>query len=174
MIARFVRGAIAATALLVAVSTTAEAQGKFGARAGIALPTGDFGDGFDMGFGIGGNFYQAINDKLTLRVDLDWSTFGASDVDADLTQLGLTVNGMIPFNTGTGLMPYGLVGVGFYQQKITFGGSSVDESDLAWNIGAGFNFKMSNANLFAEVVYRSIMTEGEATNSLPVRVGIRF
>ncbi len=50
----------------------------------------------------------------------------------------------------------------------------MDESDLALNFGAGFNFKMSNANLFAEVVYRNIMSDPDATTSLPVRVGIRF
>lgn len=174
MIARFVRGAIAATALLVAVSSTAQAQGKFGAMAGIALPMGDLGDDFDMGFGIGGNFYQGINDMITLRVDLDWSTFGASDFDADYTQLGLMANAMLPFNTGTGLMPYGLVGVGFYQGKSSGGGASVDDSNLAWNVGAGFNFKMSNANLFAEVVYRSTKFQDQDATSLPVRVGIRF
>ncbi|MBX3174937.1 MAG: porin family protein [Gemmatimonadaceae bacterium] len=170
MIARFVRGAIAATALLVAVSSTAEAQGRFGAMAGIALPTGEFGDFADMGFSIGGNFYQPINDKLSLRVDLDWSTFSLDGVDENWTQLGVMVNGMIPINTGTGLMPYALVGIGYYQQKLDV----FDESDLAWNVGAGFNFEMSSAKLFAEVVYRSIMSEGDATTSLPVRVGIRF
>lgn len=174
MIARAFRGTLAVAALLVAVSTTADAQSRFGATAGIALPTGDLGDIADLGFHAGAQFQMPLGEKLGLRFNGDFGRYGLSDVDGDVTMLGGVANLVYNIETGTGLMPYVFGGLGFYNTKIESGGFSVDESDLAFNVGAGYTFKLGNLNMFTEVRYLSIQADGDAITTLPIVLGIRF
>ncbi len=165
MFVRTLRGLAATAALLAAVSTTASAQaaasGRFSVAGGVALPMGDLGDVADMGFGIGGSYAMMIS-KLNVRFDVDWTRHGLSDIDGSISQLGGTVNAIFPF-ADKGV--YGLAGLGFYNQTIDIDGFGSDsEGDLAWNVGLGFG----KDRWAIEAKYRSIMTEDEATNSLPV------
>lgn len=176
MFVRSLRGLLAATALLAAVTTTAEAQSRFGVTAGISSPMGDFGDAADLGFTVGGQYAIPLKDALGLRINADWSRFGLpSGVDGNWQLLGLMANLTYDINTGSGFKPYLLGGLGYYNYKLDIDGlGSGDESDLAWNIGAGYNFEISGKKLFAEIRYLSIQAEGDALTTLPVVIGIRF
>jgi opacity protein-like surface antigen len=174
MFARVFRGTLAIAALLVAVSATADAQSRFGATAGIALPTGDFGDGADLGFHAGAQYQMPLGEKLGLRFNADFGRYGLQDIDGNVTLLGGVANLVYNINTGTGLMPYVFGGLGYYNTKVEVGGFSADESDLAFNVGAGYTFKLGNLNMFTEVRYLSIQTDGDALTTLPIVIGIRF
>jgi opacity protein-like surface antigen len=177
MFARAFRSALAVAALLVAVSATSQAQEAtkgFGLTGGIALPMGDFGEGSDLGFHFGGQYQMPLSGKLGLRFNADWGRYGIKDIDGNTTMLGGVVNLTYDINTGTGLMPYVFGGLGYYNTKVEVGGFSADASDLAFNVGAGYNFKMGNANLFTEIRYLSIQGDGGSLNTLPIVVGIRF
>lgn len=179
MFARTLRGVLAATALVAAVSTAAEAQQAskgLGVYGGIALPMGDFGDAAELGFQLGGQFAIPMQGPLGLRFNADWSRFGLPDnVDGSWTLLGAMANLTYDIGTDTGFHPYLLGGLGFYQYKLDVDGlGSADDSDLAFNIGAGYHFNAGNSKLFAEIRYVSIMAEGDALTMLPVTIGIRF
>lgn len=176
MFVRSLRGLLAATALLAAVTTTAEAQSRFGVTAGISSPMGDFGDAADLGFTVGAQYAMPLKDALGLRFNADWSRFGLPDgVDGSWSLLGAMANVTYDIKTESGFAPYVLGGIGFYQYTLDIDGlGSADESDLAWNVGAGYNFKWGERSLFAEIRYLSIQAEGDALNTLPVVIGFRF
>lgn len=175
MFVRSLRGLLAATALLVAVSATAEAQSRFGVTAGISSPMGDFGDAVDLGFTVGAQYAIPLKNGLGLRINGDWSTFGAQVGDANVTLLGLMANVTYDINTGSGFKPYLVGGLGFYNTNVDISGVD-SESNLAWNIGAGYNFEIGGKKLFAEIRYLTI-TEGDTfseTQTLPIVIGFRF
>jgi len=178
MIRTFLRGFAASTALLVLVSASASAQmasgSRFGANAGLTMPMGDFGDAVGIGFQLGGHFQMPLGEKLKLRLNADWSTFSGEDgtgID-NVTLLGGVANIVLPITTKSALKPYLLGGLGFYQWTVNLnGGGSGDESDLAFNVGAGYDW---GERLFTEIRYLSIQSEGSSTNTLPITIGIRF
>lgn len=179
MFARMLRGVLAATALVAAVSTAADAQAAskgLGVYGGIAMPMGDFGDAADLGFQIGGQYSMPLKNALGLRINADWNRFGLpDDVDGSWTLLGAMANVTYNIESGSGLKPYVLGGLGFYQYSLDIGGTNVgDDSGVAFNVGGGFNFMMGGRNLFAEVRYVSISADGDPLSMLPVSIGIRF
>jgi len=175
MIARALRGLVAATVLVAATSTAAQSQG-FGASAGVALPTGDFGEGAKLGFHIGGQYEMPLQNALGLRFNIDYGRYGLDGIDGSTSLLGGIAN--VTYNIdlgGSGLKPYVFGGLGFYNTTVDIDGlGSLDDSNIAFNFGAGYNFAMSGRNLFAEVRYLSIRGDGGSLNTLPIVVGIRF
>jgi len=85
------------------------------------------------------------------------------------------------------LTPFVLAGGGFARMSVTDleGGSSLVASfneykpeavtDVYFNVGAGVELKTSPMwNLFFQVRYVSIATEGEASSFIPISVGLKF
>lgn len=179
MIRSTLRGLAAATALVVLVSSTATAQDatRFGLKAGISLPMGDFGDAVGLGIHAGGHWNLPIGNKLGLRLDADYGRYSGEDgttVD-NVSVLGGIANLVYNMEPMGAMKPYFFGGLGFYNWTVNgTGGGSFDESDLAFNVGVGYDFKLGNANLFTELRFLSIQSEGDATNMLPIVIGLRF
>lgn len=177
MLVRTLRGLVAASALLVAVSSTASAQmsssSRFGVSAGVALPMGDFGDNVGVGFHVGGHLQMPLGETLKLRINGDFGSYGGDVAGLDnATLLGAVANVVLPITTTSALKPYVLGGIGFYQTKANFnGGGSSDDSNLAFNVGAGYDWGKS---FFTEIRFLSIQTDGSSTSTLPVTIGLRF
>jgi opacity protein-like surface antigen len=176
MIQRSLRGLVAATVLVAAVSTAAEAQAssasRFGLSAGVALPMGDFGDFVGLGFQIGGHLQMPLGSTLKLRINADWGRYGGDVPGLDnATLLGGMANLVLPITTTSDLKPYIFGGLGFYQYEFSPGGSS--ESDMAFNVGVGYDFTLGNSKLFTEIRYLSIQSD-PAINTLPIVIGLRF
>ena len=88
--------------------------------------------------------------------------------------LGAVANIVLPIKTTSELKPYVYGGLGMYQWTMNGTGGSLDETDLAFNVGVGYDFKLGNSNLFTELRFLSIQSEGSATNTLPIVIGLRF
>ncbi len=170
MIVRTLRGIAATAVLLAAVAGTASAQAasssRFAVQGGVVMPTGDFGDVEDMGFQIGGAYSMMVS-KLNLRINVDYTRHGLSDIDGSWSQLGAMVNGIFPF-ADKGV--YGLVGLGYQNQTIDIDGLGNDsEGDLAWNAGIGYG----KGKWYVEARYLSVMSDPNTT-SIPVVFGWKF
>lgn len=180
MIVRSVRTALAAVALVSVSAISAQAQDSkgFGVTAGLALPTGDLSDAeAGLGFQIGGQYSMPLQGALGLRFNADWSRFGidATGVEGSYSLLGGTANLVYNISTGTGLKPYLLGGLGFSNFKVDIdGGGSNDESGVAFNVGAGYNFQMGGRNLFAEIRYVNVDVDGGSATYIPIVIGLRF
>lgn len=180
MFARALRGFAAATALVVAVSSSADAQmasaSRFGLNGGVSLPLGDFGDLAGLGFHVGGHFQAALNDKLHFRANLDFGRYGGDDDFGvnSVTVIGGVANLVLPIMTESALKPYLFGGLGYYNLAVDTDLGEGDESDLAFNVGAGYDFKWGTRSMFTELRFLSILSEGDATNMIPIVIGIRF
>jgi opacity protein-like surface antigen len=174
------RKAVFAASLLLVTATAAQAQmaeSRFGAKVGIALPMGDFGDVAGLGFHLGGHMSIPLQGKLGLRVDVDYGRYGGEDGSAvdNVSLLGGVANLVYRMETSSELKPYLLGGIGFYNTTVEgTGGGSNDASDLAFNVGVGYDFKFGNSNLFTELRFLSIQSDGSSTTTLPIVIGLRF
>lgn len=175
MIGRTLRGLVAATVLVAAVSSAAEAQmsssPRFGIKAGVALPMGDFADFAGLGIHAGAHLGIPLGTgNWGLRFDGDYGTYGGENGADDTSLLGGLANVMLNINTESGLKPYIFGGIGYYHYDT----GAFDDNDIAFNVGAGYNFGMGNMNMFTELRFLSIQTEGDALNTLPIVIGLRF
>lgn len=179
-----VRAAAAVAVFTVLGAAPAAAQLSpigFNVRAGAALPMGDFGDGFGTGFNVGaGLSIQPALLPVGLRFDGDYNRFGAKDVDGiNVSIWALSANAVL----APALSPiYGIGGIGFYSTGL--GGSNApdvdSETDLGFNIGAGFRLPLTGFNTFVEARYHHVMTKDSNdpdtrnTQFVPIVFGISF
>lgn len=178
MIGRTFRGLVAATVLVAAVSTVAEAQSstpRFGIKAGVALPMGDFGDAAGLGIHAGAHLGMPLGTgNWGLRFDADYGRYDGEGGIDNISLLGGIANVMLNVQTESAWKPYLLAGLGYYNVKVETALGDGDDSNLAFNVGAGYNFTMGSANMFTELRFLSIQTEGSSTNTLPIVIGLRF
>ena len=98
--------------------------------------------------------------------------------------LGGTANAVFAFPSASPIRPYLLAGPGLYNGKTTIDGlgSSESQTKLGMNAGAGFDFGMGKAQLFAEARFNAILkgtvdaTSGAEKTAymIPLTVGLRF
>ena len=131
---------IGAGALLIA--TTASAQGtagpaarpfKFGGSLGASVPIGDFGDGADLGFHLGGLVeYKPASLPMSLRGELTYHRNGLKndffagedpvfgDIDGNVSDISVLGNAVFPFGDAAATArPYAIAGLGVYRFKFT-------------------------------------------------------
>jgi hypothetical protein len=177
MLRTFLRSFVAVTALVIVTSASASAQmasaSRFGISAGVALPMGDFGDAVGLGIHAGGHIQLPLGEKLKLRLNGDFGTYGGDVAGLDnVTLLGGVANLLLPITTTSALKPYVFGGLGYYQTKANaVGGGSADDSDIAFNIGGGYDW---GKNFFTELRFLSIQSSGSSTTTFPITVGLRF
>lgn len=175
--------------LLVGFSSTSFAQIKVGATAGLALPMGDFGDGWKMGFGGGVEGKYFLSDNLALGASLGYYAFSAKDVDIDLksedaSDPSFSVMPILAtvdyFFANEGFKPFVGAGVGLFSMKSKvyvpfFGDVEATSSELGVAPTVGFLYGISDKldfNLNAK--YNMIFTEGSSTTYLGVNAGVLF
>jgi opacity protein-like surface antigen len=180
MIRSTLRGLAAASLVLALTSSVAAAQmaePRFGVKAGIALPTGDFGDVAGLGLHLGGHFSLPLQNAFSLRLDAEYATYGGEDNTGldNVSLFGGMANLVYRMQTQSELKPYFLGGVGMYNARFeATGGGSASEADFAFNVGVGYDFKLGGSQLFTELRYLSVQTDGGATGMMPIVLGLRF
>ncbi|MCZ7602416.1 MAG: hypothetical protein C4543_07740 [Ignavibacteriales bacterium] len=174
--------------LMVVSLTQAQEKGKMGVsvQGGIALPTGDFGDGYDMGFGGRGMFMYYLNQNMAITGTAGFFTWSGKD-DFDATFTTIPVMAGIKYFMGKGdFKPYvsGQLGMYFSSFEYTvdfgpfFGGEqTVDDSGSDFGIALGGGFLMplgKTMNLDVSAEYDIIFTEGSSTSYLGILAGLAF
>lgn len=148
----------------------------FNVRAGAALPTGDFGDVAETGFTIGaGLSFQPALLPIGLRFDGDYNRFSGDNLgggDFNINIWALTANAVL----APPLSPiYGIGGLGFYSLGVSAEGiNSESETELGFNVGAGFRLPLTGFNTFVEARYHSVGGDGGRTNYVPIVFGLSF
>ena len=195
-IGRFVIGA---SALLIAA--TAHAQGtaasatsgrpfKLGGALGATVPLGDFGDGADLGFHLGGLIeYKPQSFPVNLRGEITYHRNGLKDdyfsgsgfdnIDGNFSMLNFVGNAVFPFgDAASTARPYAIGGLGLYRLKASAEFNGVDISDtqtkFGINVGGGFTFNLSGFETFVEARFHSVFTEDKNTNFIPLSFGFKF
>jgi outer membrane protein W len=170
---------ITAICALVLLTLSANAQIKVGAGAGIQLPMGTFGDMFNMGFGGAATGKYMLKENIAVGATIGYGMFSAKDnfggSDMKFTIMPIAASLSYYFAT-EGFKPYVGADLGFYMWSIKYSGTKVgDGSDLGFAPTVGFEYDLSESMaLDVNAKYNYIMTEGDATTSLGVNVGLLF
>ncbi|HET9727732.1 MAG TPA: outer membrane beta-barrel protein [Gemmatimonadales bacterium] len=181
-----IRGAVLGLAVvLVAQAAHAQAM-SFGLGGGIVVPTGTLSDGNSTGYsGSALVRVQPPASPVGFQVDAFYTRFGLQGgVDGHSRMIGGTANAVFAFPGASMARPYLIGGLGLYNGKTTITGlgSSDSQTKFGINAGAGFDFGLGKAKLFAEGRFHAIMkgvTDGttgaeKTAYMIPLTVGVRF
>jgi opacity protein-like surface antigen len=162
----------------------------FGVDGGIAMPTGDFGTVFKMGFtgGVFGDY--AINEQFALGVAADYVSpslkddFKVEGVDIKTTIIPVVLQAKwMPPMKDSKVAPYIMAGGGFYMMQVKAAAEvlghkvsvSANENKPGFFGGAGVDFKASpqvKVGVFGK--YHDILTEGTSTAFITAGVSVGF
>jgi hypothetical protein len=176
---RIARGVLVAgvVASVAASGAEAQARGYIGFGAGASVPTGDFGDGYKVGWlaqvvagitGPTGVIGGRVNGSITRH---------NHDTLNDNTAKLVGAMGDLVFSPGSGdakVRPYLLGGIGFQNRKLEEGQLENSVTELAFNFGAGISVATGRAKLFVEGRWLSVQTDPSTTNLIPISIGLRF
>lgn len=179
-----IRGAVLGLAVVLSAQA-AHAQGvSFGLGGGVVVPTGDLADGSSTGWsGTAQLRVKPPVSPLGFQADAFYTRFGLEGVDGHSRMIGGTANAVFAFPSASPARPYLIGGVGLYNAKASIDGVAATDSQTKFglNAGAGFDFGLGGANLFAEGRFHTILkalpdgTGGEkAAYMIPLTVGLRF
>ncbi|RMH72764.1 MAG: hypothetical protein D6675_03890 [Gemmatimonadetes bacterium] len=163
--------------LIYPASASAQKGLELTINGSLAVPTGDLADAAEMGFGGGVTVAKSMNSMLSLRGSVAYHTFGTKDID--LGGFG-TVEGpqyaFIPVLVGaeyafgaSDMKPYAVGNIGYY-----LGAGDVEDNNLGFAIGAGFQMPMGGNNIKIETLYHYITSDGDAVTYLGVDIGYGF
>ena len=170
----------------------------YGIGAGMTLPTGTFSaDANGEGFKIGWQGMALVHFSLPVvevRLDATYGENSANDrlkadasaaagtaVDVKTKLLGGSVDWTFEAPTGPGSTGYVLVGIGFYNTKLSVSSGNVtadtSKTKFAWNAGVGVTRMFGRTQVFLEVRYFAISEPfgyGSDVRYFPIVAGVRF
>ncbi len=149
-----------------------------GGELGIGIPTGDFADAVNTGFGLNGVFSYFLQRDLLLTGTLGYWSFGKSQGGIDLTFTTIPLNVGLDFRFGTtNVIPY--IGAEtflfFNTAKLKYLGVSDSESETKFGFVPhfGFAYKINPTLEFRGTLkYHIIFTEGSNTTFLGIMFGL--
>jgi opacity protein-like surface antigen len=181
-----IRGAAVGLALALGAQVAqAQAGLSFGLGGGMVIPNGSMADLNSTGYtGQASLRMQPAASPLGFQVDGFYSRLGLqNDVDGHSQMIGGTANAVYAFSSASPARPYLIGGVGVYNGKTTIGEfTSPSETKFGANVGAGFDFKLGAASLYAEGRFHAIFKaavdaetlEETTAYMIPLTVGLRF
>jgi len=181
-----IRGAVLGLAVMLSAQA-AHAQGmSFGLGGGVVVPTGTLSDGTSTGYtGSALVRLQPPASPVGFQVEAFYTRFGLDGgVDGHSRMIGGTANAVFAFPGASMARPYLIGGAGVYNGKTTITGlgSSDSQTKFGFNAGAGFDFGVGKAKLYAEARFHAIMKgvtdpntgNEKAAYMIPLTVGVRF
>ena len=149
------------------------------------VPTDTLSDGNSTGYsGSALVRVQPPASPVGFQVDAFYTRFGLDGVDGHSRMIGGTANAVFAFPGASLVRPYLIGGLGLYNGKTTINGlgSSDSQTKFGINAGAGFDFGLGKAKLFAEARFHAIMkgvtdaTSGAEKTAymIPLTLGLRF
>lgn len=177
--------------LTFAVTTNAQV-GKMtvGGNLVLALPMGDFGDAYSMGFGGTATFTYRVIPNLDLTGTLGYLSWGydVENLDGSLGSVPFLVGGRYYFNAG-GFKPYvsAELGLHFTSSSVdipsfnvggfSFGGGeqSASSTDFGFGFGGGVQFPVADKiSVDGTLQYNMIATEGSSSGYISVEAGVAY
>lgn len=146
--------------------------------AGLALPTGNFKDGSNSGYTVGGALDLTLPAMpLAWRGEVSYTNFGIKDAagGGSTSDVSGRVNAVIPMHLIVAT-PYLIGGVGYYHVTVSPTGlGSSSENKIGFNVGAGIDFPLGTLAARVEARYHHVSLDGGGTYSyVPITFGLRF
>ena len=169
---------VAALALsALAFAPGANAQARFGIAAGLAVPTGDFGDIVKSGFNVEGTVeFRPATMPFGLRGDLTYNRFSVDEdntgEEGSISLFGGALNAIFQMQ-GISATPYLLVGPTITNISFDVDGADIDsETKVGAQGGVGVKFPLSGFTSKVEAKFQTIFTDDENTNLFVINFGI--
>lgn len=155
---------------------------EISAGGGVSMPSGDFGDLADPGFGFGGHGSFYVMPSLAVGGSIVYNSYGtSSEVE---TATGITGQSMWEFTAHGKYMfmpgpvsPYvkATAGIFRYSAEVQgFGSGSSSNFGVGGGIGAQMRLPASNVGFFAEGMMYSVSTDGPTLNYMGIRGGLNY
>jgi opacity protein-like surface antigen len=169
--------------VLLAGFSNAQSKMAVGLQAGVAVPLGDFGDGYKTGFGGQGTFAYHLNPMFDVTASVGYLTWSGKDADYKFSSVPVLAGVRYYFGKDN-FNPYlaGELGIHFVTFDVptivipgygTIGGGSESKSYFGFGAGAGFLYKMGpNLDLDVNAKYNSISTEGSSSSYISIMAGV--
>jgi len=174
---------------VLAFSLSINAQSKVGIQGSLALPMGDFGDGYGLGFGGTATYMYMVNPNLAVTGSAGYVTWSGKDLldGATFSSIPVLAGVRYMFGGGGKFMPYGMaqLGMHFVSSEVeipsytvggfTVGGGTVSASDSFFGFGAGLGFlyQLSDKmNLDVNAGYDVISTSGSSSSYIGINAGV--
>jgi hypothetical protein len=167
------------------------AGSELGLAVGYSVPTGSMGDEAAGGPQFGANFGLQAGPQVMVGFEAFYNMYGLSDEmqdyvdqtlgssgDLDLTVTQYTLYSRVRLLPAASSL-YAKFCVGMYKSAATASQGDIDvtasETDLGLGAGLGYQFfGMGNTGGFGEVMYHSIMGDGDTAIYLDFRAGVAF
>ncbi|MFN3306232.1 MAG: outer membrane beta-barrel protein [Candidatus Kapaibacteriota bacterium] len=151
-----------------------------GGEVGLGIPTGDFADAVNTGFGLNGVLSYFLQRDLLLTGTLGYWSFGKSQGGVDLTFTTIPLNVGLNYRFGTtNVIPY--IGAEtflfFNTANIKYYGVSESDSETKFGFVPlfGFSYLINPTLEFRGTLkYHIIFTEGSNTTFLGLILGLHF
>ena len=173
--------------LTVFFAASAKAQVSFDGAVSFGLPTSDFGDSFEPGFGIGGDLFYQVSSipNLGLGGRLAWNRFNVDDGALGVNGGNMSIIEILPSARYYFYVPdsqfnfFGQAGLGIYMWSSTIetvGRDFKDDgNDFGFCLGGGVSGKFTDTMSFVAMpLYHIISTENDKTTYLSLNFGIIF
>lgn len=161
---RLSRGMLTACVSVMAVAVPASARAQllpgahFTIAGGAAFPAGDFGTGTDVGYNVAAGL--AITQRgspIGFRAEALYSEFNQPDL-GDKGHAG-AITGNATYDFSSSLVPastiYLIGGLGYYNSRDPFIEFD-NQSNIGFNVGAGFRFPLTGFSAYVEARYHTI------------------
>lgn len=173
---------------LLAATGAAEAQSaslplSFEIRAGLAQPTGDFGDALNTGYTIGANAMFNITPMLGVYAGYTFNSFGIDDEDGlfdedlNFNLRGFDAGVRASFATSGTLQPFVKGGLVYYKGELSGDGASVaGDSELGFEVGGGLDYALGNKiSVTPALSYTQVSgDDGSDAKMVKLDIGLRF
>ena len=170
-----------AVAGLAAAAPVANAQGynpfEIGASGGVAIPTGDLGNGTDLGYNVAlAVGYRPQFLPVALRAEAAYNQVSLTGADGSINIPAFTGNIEYALPLGMSFSPYAIGGVGLYRPSAELGGTTGDaDNHFGWNVGGGVKIPFTSSfKTFIEARYNSVNVDSGRLSFVPITVGIMF
>jgi hypothetical protein len=138
------------------------------AFAGMAMPTGDFGDAAGSGYFVGGAYDMPVTPVASVGVRGAFNRFGwDNDVDGNFQAIEAQAFGKIASPSG----PFGVLGLGLANSKAVIADIDGDRAtDLSMAIGGGYSLTKFEVT----AMYHTISTDGSSIKYVTLAAGMGF
>jgi outer membrane protein W len=153
---------------------SASAQISVGATIGAQMPLGDFGDGFNTGYGINAVGKYDLNEQMKVGLNIGYNSFGTDidDISASITPITGLFEYYLPME---GFKPYVGADLGLYSIKVEAFGESSSDTYLGFAPTAGALYDFSEQLSFsANLKYNYISSDDGSSAYLGINVGVMY
>jgi hypothetical protein len=162
-------------------SVKAQAQVQLGLHAGVGIPMGTFGDGFNLGIGGGGNFKYLLSDNFALGASVSYYTFGSKSTNVGPIKIEAPALNLIPIHAnaeyyfGDGsTKPFIGADLGVTMRSSSAAGSK-SQSNFSFAPILGIKFGLGESvDLFGNAKYNLITGELASTSYIGINFGLLF